>query len=90
MSGRRINVVPLPPPECGLGYPSGQLDVILGGDRPTFDKWMNGQTMAICDGRKYNYGTHQYDDDGCGPHGVVVYSWDVKKFFSKSRWIDID
>lgn len=68
----------LPAPECELGYPAGQLAAILGSRKRAFDLWMRGQTAAICDGRSYNHGKREYQPTGCGPHGMVVYRWDVE------------
>ncbi len=45
-----------------------------------FNTWMNGQTMTICDGKRYNHEKLQYEDTGCGPHGPVTYSYDVERF----------
>jgi hypothetical protein len=67
-------------PECNLGHTAHELDLILEDRRLEFDHWMRGQTMGICDGRKYNHDTGEYEPTGCGPHGTVVYSWDLARF----------
>lgn len=67
-------------PECQLGYTETQLDRILGDRRREFNAWMRGQTIAMCDGKKYNHEEKRYEDTGCGPHGLVVYSWDLQRF----------
>jgi len=75
---------PLSKPECHGGYPIAQLQREL--DEDTFEKlstWMRGQTGMICTGQKYNYDTEKYEPSECGdePHGMVIYSWDVDRFF---------
>jgi hypothetical protein len=65
---------------CGSGHTAHELDLILEDRRLEFDHWMRGQTMGICDGRKYNHDTGEYEPTGCGPHGTVVYSWDLARF----------
>lgn len=75
--GRRCTVVES---VCELGYPVEQLVEILGERLPEFDRWMDGQTRAICDGRRYDRGNCCYVASGCGPHGVVTYSHAVQRF----------
>lgn len=70
----------LPKPECGLGYTDSQLKTILGSRYEEFMLWMRGQTVAICGGRFYDHEISEYRNTGCGPHGVVVYSWDLERF----------
>lgn len=69
----------LPPPECSMGYTSAQLDTILGTDRERFNRWMRGQTVALCDGREYDHVTKEYHETGHA-HGVVVYGTDLRNF----------
>lgn len=79
----------LPDPECKYGYTSQQLEKILGVLLPKFDKWMEGQTMCICDGRRYNVETRQYEPSECSvPHGTVVYPWDLERFLLKLPPLD--
>lgn len=73
----------LPEPECELGYTNAQLVDIMGTRMVEFNKWMSGQTVSLCDGQRYNHETKKYEPTGCGPHGSVVYSWDVKNFFTE-------
>lgn len=75
-------------PECELGYTEEQLERILGDRYQEFNFWMSGQTMSICDGRAYNYNLKKYEPTGCGPHGVVVYSWDLDRFLNNLPIID--
>lgn len=70
----------LPEPECSLGYPLSQIENIMGDRIQEFNHWMFGQTMAICDGRSYDNVTEKYYFNDCGPHGSVVYSWDLIDF----------
>lgn len=75
-------------PQCELGYPVSQLETLLGDRMTELNDWMYGQTAAICEGRKYNYETHEYESTDCGPHGVVYYSWDVQRFLDGRPIID--
>lgn len=73
---------PDPKPECWLGYPFSQLQDILGEDRAKeLFNWMYGQTMAICDGQRYDHDLQEYLPTCPEPHGPVVYAWDF------SRWL---
>lgn len=76
----------LPEPECPLGYPDSQLDAIFGDQRPAFNRWMNGQTVAGCEGRRWDENKREYVADECAehPHGIVTYSHDVRRFLSGS------
>lgn len=72
-----------PHPVCPGGYPWGQIEQIL--DEETFREfkfWMSGQTMMLCDGRKYNHELRVYETDECAetPHGGVVYPYDLHRF----------
>lgn len=73
-------VVNLPRPECKYGYTSQQIATIMGPRLREFRSWMSGQTISVCDGRTYNHSTKEYEPGGCGPHGNVIYSWDVESF----------
>lgn len=71
------------PTECELGIPQAGVERILeaqGLDKETFWLWMRGQTTAICDGRRYNHVAKEYETNDCGPHGTVVYSYDVVRY----------
>lgn len=70
----------LPETECRHGYTVLQVEEIMGNRIREFSGYMTGQTMAICDGQVYDYEKKEYIESGCGPHGVVVYSWDVERF----------
>lgn len=77
-----------PEPDCDRGYSFDLLEETLGEVR--FDelmKWMYGQTMAICDGQRYDHDTKQYHDTGHA-HGPVVYSYDVHRFLAGGPILD--
>ena len=78
----------LPDPECQYGYTEEQLSTILGERIDAFNHWMRGQTMSICDGRRYDYDKGEYEDTGCGPHGVITYRWDVQRFIDGRPIVD--
>lgn len=78
----------LPAPECELGYTEHQIAQIMGPSLDRFNKWMSGQTMSICDGRRYNHKLGQYEATGCGPHGTITYSHDVRRFLSGGQPLD--
>lgn len=80
---------PLPTSNCGQGYPRSQLIAIIPTDElERFDAWMDGQTMSICDGRRYNHVAREYENTGCGPHGPVVYRHDLQRFLDRLPIID--
>ncbi len=67
--------------ECMYGLTEAELHARFPGERhDDFMKWMRGQTGTICEGRVYDYIQKEYRPSGCGPHGVVVYEWDVKRY----------
>lgn len=70
----------LPEPECCLGYTARQIEEIMGDQLEAFYRFMRGQTIAGCDGRRYDYSTGDYVDNSCGPHGWAYYTSDVKQF----------
>lgn len=76
----------LPAPTCRSGYPLAQVETILGARAAAFWRWHEGQTGAICDGRSFDHDTRQYRDTGCGPHGPVVYRWDLERFLDRQRY----
>lgn len=72
-----------PGPDCESGYSWDYLEEIMDHETfVTFSRWMNGQTCTICDGRRYNHGTREYEPTECAanPHGGVAYTWDVERF----------
>ncbi len=77
----------LPKPECSLGYTDDQLDQILGQRRQEFNKWMSGQTVALCDGREYDYATGGYIPTGKA-HGSATYPQDLQRFLDGRPIID--
>lgn len=79
----------LPTPDCASGFTISQIDTILGARRSEFTAWMSGQTQALCEGRRYNHETKEYEEacDGIA-HGPVVYPWDLKRFLDGRPIID--
>lgn len=76
-------------PACRSGYPFDQLRTELGDARyETLMRWMRGQTMSICEARSYSHETREYTPTGCGPHGPVVYKWDVDRWLARLPVID--
>ena len=78
----------LPKPDCELGYTDKQVDTIMGLRMAEFQRWMAGQTMAICDGRRFSYAENRYEATGCGPHGYITYPWDLQRFLDGKPIID--
>ena len=78
-------------PECELGYTQAQLDRMFPSEnrRNEFNKWMYGQTSAICEGRRYNHEKKCYEEsEGGVAHGMVVYAHDVRRFLAGLPVID--
>jgi hypothetical protein len=71
---------------CPSGHTKRDLEIIFpnGDDLADFYTWMNGQTMTLCDGRKYNHDAKEYQISACGdePHGVVVFSSDFEDYLA--------
>lgn len=69
---------------CPMGLTGADIRELLGSREREFWKWMNGQTMSLCDGKRYNYAAKEYETTECWgrPHGVVVYSSDVRRFMA--------
>lgn len=79
----------LPEPRCRFGYTVEQVEEIMGGRFDEFTHWMRGQTMSICDGTTWDYYLKKAVPSGCeGPHGTVVYVWDVNRFLEGRPIID--
>lgn len=75
-------------PSCRYGYTRGDLEALFGDRLPEFFRWMRGQTVSVCDGRAYDHDKREYHDTGCGPHGTVVYPWDVEQYLRGGRPLD--
>lgn len=75
------------PPSCPLGYSEGDLERYFGakrGEEHPLWKQLRGQTGAICEGRRYNHQTREYEPDACRyepPHGFVSYVSDVQEWY---------
>lgn len=66
--------------ECRFGVTDAELVARLGDRYEEFQNWMYGQTLAICTGKQWNLEIKEYEPTNCGPHGMVVYEHDVKRF----------
>jgi hypothetical protein len=77
-------------PSCPHGYTRVDLAIILGERLAGFDRWMNGQTMMLCEGRLYDYEAKEYRPDACAddPHGVVAYPRDLRQYLRGGRPLD--
>lgn len=76
-------------PICQVGYPPEQLKRMLGEDKYTeLTDWLFGQTLGVCDSKKFDYATGKWIHVGCGPHGSVVYEWDLQTFLQGRPIID--
>jgi len=79
----------MPKPECESGYPISQLEQVFDAQQMArFMVWMDGQTMSICEGRRYSYEHKKYFATNCGPHGTVAYVHDVERFLRAGQVID--
>lgn len=73
----------LPAPSCELGYTTEQLKEIFfeEGELERFTNWMVGQTVGVCEARRFNHDTKTYEPACSGvAHGVVTYAYDVKRY----------
>lgn len=80
-----------PQATCELGFTREDLDKIFGTgelDYKDFWFWMRGQTGSVCDGRLYNHETDEYEETGCGPHGRIVYAWDLHRYLTLRHFHD--
>lgn len=78
----------LPEPDCQLGYTQPQLALIFDFGLGAFQRWMRGQTIALCEGRLYDHDAKEYRMSGCGPHGAVVYPHDVRQYLAGGEPLD--
>jgi hypothetical protein len=71
-------------PTCPLGYIDDDINEIFPvlEEKARFYRWMDGQTVAICAGERYDYDNRTMVPDECvdNPHGYIYYTWDVKAF----------
>lgn len=79
---------PLPDPHCELGYTHAQIEQIMGERVNQFHRWMAGQTVGLCEGRRWNHETGTSEVTDCGPHGVVIYRSDVQQFLEGGAPLD--
>lgn len=75
-----------PEPDCTHGYSHALLKENLGVEGfSDLMTWMYGQTMMLCDGRRYDHETKEYVKTH-DAHGPVVYTGDVRRFLN-GGWI---
>lgn len=77
----------MPKPKCQLGYTRAEVEEIVG-NMTSFDRWFRGQAGAICDGRRYDHDKQEYEPTGCGPHGLIYYTWDVEQYMKGQPPLD--
>lgn len=73
------------PRACPLGLTKDEVRALVPAElMPTFGHWMTGQTMAFCDGHRFNAQLDVYEPSACAdsPHGEVVYGADVTAFLA--------
>jgi len=71
------------PLSCPLGFTRKDLARYFGDRLTSLDEQLYGQTQTICDGRRFNHDTREYEPTECAdtPHGVVAYVWDVQDWY---------
>lgn len=80
-SSAAVGSIILPEPECSSGYTGSQVAEIMGDRIGEFHQWMSGQTRSLCEGRRYNHETKEYEIDCDGiSHGGITYVYDVQRF----------
>lgn len=67
---------------CPLGLTETEVRDLMGERHAEFMTYMRGQTLAVCNGTRYDFEAKQYEDTECiaEPHGIVVYPWDAQRF----------
>lgn len=78
-------------PSCPWGYTYEDLQRIFTTDVELnrFSKWMHGQTMMLCDGRRYDDQIRlMLPIPGHPAHGTIVYTWDVERYLRGLPIID--
>jgi hypothetical protein len=80
----------LPDAECRFGYPVAQLTKLFSNQKMDhLHYWMRGQTMTLCEGRRYNHNTGEYEVSCEGvSHGVVIYRHDLIRFLEGGPILD--
>lgn len=77
-----------PNPDCDRGYSFDLLKETLGAARfSELMDWMHGQTMMLCDGRRYDHDAREYYETHPA-HGPVVYTWDVERWLKGGQILD--
>lgn len=79
----------LPDPLCELGYTIDQVKEVLKDRYPEFERWMQHQTVALCDGREYDHKTKTFSPACNGvAHGAIIYRGDLMRFIEDRPIID--
>ena len=70
---------------CPLGYTEEDLERYFGakkGEPHPLWTQLEGQTGAICEGRRFNHETREYEPTECAdhPHGYISYVSDVEEW----------
>jgi len=80
----------LPEPVCPLGYPRSQLEEFLGDRLEAFTEWMRGQTVVICQGKRWSPEERRDVPTDCfgHPHNVVTYRHDVERYLAGKEPLD--
>jgi hypothetical protein len=74
-----------PAPACRYGFTAAQVNEILGNDDGLingFGSWMEGQTVAYCDG------SAPLEHRCFEPHGMVVYASDIAAYLRGAAPLD--
>lgn len=80
-------------PDCQHGYSYAYLEQNLTqGQLESFRRFMDGQTIMLCDGKRYNHDSREYEPSDCGlrgeAHGSVAYSHDFLRWTLRLPVID--
>ena len=74
-------------PACEAGYTEAQVRELVE-DFDDFMDWMRGQTYALCDGRRFNHDTREWEPACDVGHGSVFYVTDVERYLRKLPIVD--
>lgn len=85
-----LSLTDILPPACPRGYTREQVEQITAEQHDEFVDWSRGMTVALCDGRVWDYDFGEYAPTSCAstPHGPVVYPWDLAQFVRGGEPLD--
>lgn len=74
------------PPSCPSGYTREDLERYFGakqGEDHSLWRQLHGQTGLICEGRRFNHDTREYEPTECAehPHGFISYVSDAQEWY---------